>query len=44
MRNSDFGGPNYLPPENGPLNYGHVLPACPLLCARLEVGLMSGMN
>jgi len=23
MRNSDFGGRSYLPPGNGPLNYGH---------------------
>ena len=25
MRNSDFGGRSYLPPGNGPLNYGHDL-------------------
>ena len=28
MRNSDFGGRSYLPPGNGPLNYGFTVMIC----------------
>jgi len=46
MRNSDFGG-SKLPSarkRTTQLWSWFVLPACPLFCARLEVGPMSGWN